>query len=168
MNIEIFPLEKMVMDGSSLFLGMTQSEAEKIIGKGEFFGYRYYYFNSELAVSYDSAGKINFIEFLGGIDGRLKPVIYCVSAFDTDADELYELLKQYNGDSIDTERGYSYSFINLSVGVYREAVPEEVTEMIGEAASLGVPMSNHEIEYETRKAHHWATIGFGVKDYYRN
>ena len=168
MKFEIFPLEKLSMDGSSLFLGMTQAETEKIIGTGKFIGGRSYYFDSELAVSYDSAGKVDFIEFLGGIDGRLKPIIYGVSAFDTDADKLYELLRQHNGDDIDTERGYSYSFLKLSVGIYRESLPEDVAEMIEEAASLGTPMSDGEIEYETKKAHHWATIGFGVRDYYRN
>lgn len=168
MKIEIFPLEKVVIDGVALCLGMNQTEAEQIVGKGQFARDRYYYCNSELAISYDNDGKVNFIEFLGGVDGRLKPVIYGVSAFDADADEVFELLKQHNGDQItDVERGYCYSFLNISVGVYRESIPENVTEMIEEAASFGNPMSEEEIEYETKKAHHWMTIGFGVKNYYQ-
>ena len=45
----------------------------------------------------------------------------------------------------DHENGYSYQFENISVGVYREAVPQEVEEMIEEAASFGHPMSDDEI-----------------------
>ncbi len=97
MNIELFPLEKVVIDGVSLCLGMKQDDAEQLVGKGQLVGDRYYYYNSELAVGYDSNSKVNFIEFLGGIDGQLKPVIYGVSAFDADADQIYELLKQHNG-----------------------------------------------------------------------
>ncbi len=168
MKIEIFPLEKVVIDGTALCLGMKQAEAEQIVGKGQFARDRYYYYNSELAISYGKDGNIIFIEFLGGIDGQLKPIIYDVSAFDADADKVFELLKQHNGDAIlDAERGYCYSFLNISVGVYRESTPENVTEMIEEAASFGDPMSDEDIEYETKKAHHWASIGFGIKDYYQ-
>lgn len=82
--------------------------------------------------------------------------------------EVFELLKQHNGDSIlDVEQGYCYSFLNISIGVYRESTPQNVTEIINEAASFGNPMSDEDIEYETRKAHHWATFGFGIKNYYQ-
>lgn len=168
MKIEIFPLEKVLIDGVALCLGMEQAAAEQIVGKGQFVRDRYYYRNSELTISYDNDGKVSFIEFLGGIDGQLKPTIYGVSVFDADADEIYELLKQHNGDEItDIERGYCYSFLNISVGLYRESIPENVTEMIEEATSFGNPISEEEIEYETKKAHHWATIGFGIKNYYQ-
>lgn len=60
------------------------------------------------------------------------------------------------------ENGYSYQFQNISVGVYREAVPEDIKEMIEESASFGEPMSDNEIEYEMKRANHWATIGGGV------
>ena len=167
MKIEIFPLEKVVIDGTALFLGMKQAEAEQIIGKGQFIRDRYYYFNSELAISYDKDDNVSFIEFLGGIDGQLKPTIFSISAFETNADEVFELLKQHDDDITDAEQGFCYSFLNISVGIYREATRENVTEMIEEAESFGNPMSEEEIEYEMKKASHWATIGIGVKDYYR-
>jgi len=62
---------------------------------------------------------VEFIEFLAGTKGKLKPEIYGASAFDTDASVLYELLKdKNNGDIDDNENGYSYRFLNISVGVY--------------------------------------------------
>jgi len=166
MNIEIYPLEKAVLEGAEIYLGMDRAAVETAIGAGQFLRDRYYY--SELAISYDSNDKVEFIEFLGGIGGSLKPTIYGVSAFDTNADELLELLKQQNaGEVDDCENGYSYAFLNISVGVYREAIPESVSEMIEEAKAFGNPMTDDEIEYEMKRANHWATIGIGVKGYYQ-
>ncbi len=167
MKIELYPLEKVVIDGVSIHLGMEQPEVERLIGGCQFVSDHYYYYNNELAISYD-AGKVNFVEFLGGVDGRLKPFIYGVSAFEADANEIYELLKKHNGNEItDIEQGYSYAFLNISVGVYREAVPENVAEMIEEAANFGNPMSEEEIQYEMGRANHWATIGMGTDGYYQ-
>ena len=168
MSIEIYPLEKVVIDNIAIALGDGQSNIDAIIGKGQLVGDRYYYYDSELAISYDSFGNAEFIEFLGGVDGHLKPTIYGVSVFDADAAEIYELLKRHNGDNmVDTERGYCYSFLNLSIGIYRESTPESVSEMIGEAMRFGNPMADEEIQYEMKKANHWATIGLGVAGYYQ-
>lgn len=167
MSIEIYPLEKVVIDGVAIYFGTERSAVEIAIGKGQLVGTRYFYFNDEMAIDYRN-NKVEFIEFLCGIDGVMKPTIYGISAFDTKADELFEILKKQNNGSIgDTESGYSYQFRNISVGVYREAVPEEITEMIEEAARFGNPMSDDEIQYEMKRANHWATIGVGVKNYYQ-
>lgn len=168
MNIEIYPLEKVMIDGVKISLGEDRSAVENAIGKGQFVRERYYYHKNELAISYDSENKVEFLEILGGIDGLLKPTIYGVPVFDTNANELVELLKQQNNGEVgDSERGYSYQFLNISVGIYRESTPEAVSEMIEEAASYGNPMADDEIEYEMKRANHWATIGVGVAGYYR-
>ena len=39
--------------------------------------------------------------------------------------------------------------------------------MIAEATADGKPMDEAEIEDEMKKANYWATIGIGVRDYYR-
>ena len=98
----------------------------------------------------------------------LKPVIYGISAFQAQANDLFEVLKEQNNGVIgDTENGYAYQFQNTSVGVYREAVPKEVEEMIEESASFGNPMSDDEIQYEMKRANHWATGGIGITGYYQ-
>lgn len=166
MNIEIIPLDKVLIDGATVCLGMERSAVEAAIGKGQLIGKRYYYFNNEMAIDYNN-NKAEFIEFLCGGDGMLKPVIYGASAFETQADDLLEILKEQNNGTIcDTENGYSYEFWSISVGIYREAVPEEVEEMIEEAASSGNPMSDDEIQYEMKRADYWATIGIGIAGYY--
>ncbi len=169
MNIEIYPLEKIVIDGVSIHFGMEQSSVERVIGKGQFVRNRYYYNGNEMAIEYSENKTVKFIEFLGGIDGSMHPVIYGVSAFDTSADELTGLLRQKNdGEIDDSERGYSFVFLNISIGVYRERLPSDVSEMIEEMKADGIPTEdNEDIAEEMRKADHWATIGAGVAGYYQ-
>lgn len=168
MTIEIYPLEKVVIDGVSVDLGMKQSKVEAAIGKGRLVGSRYYYFDSEMAIDYNDNNTVEFIEFLGGIDGFLQPHIYGVSAFGSPADDLVELLRQMNDRKIDdSEQGYSYCFLNISIGIYRERVPSDVIEMIKEMKADGIfSEDNEDVAEEMRKANHWATIGVGVSGYY--
>ena len=169
MNIELYPLEKIVIDGVPICFGMDQSAVEAVIGKGQLVRRRHYYFGNEMAVDYSEGGTVEFIEFLGGIDGSLRPVIYGVSAFDIHADELSDLLRQKNdGEIDDSEQGYSFAFLNISVGVYRDRRPADVVEMIEEMKADGIPTEgNADIAEEMRKADHWATIGVGVAGYYQ-
>ena len=167
MNIEIYPLKKVLIDHVAIYFGMEKSSVDAAIGSGQLIGNRYYYLNNEMAIDYNN-NKAEFIEFLGGIDGMLKPTIYGISAFDVQADDLFEILKKQNNGKIgDHENGYSYQFQNISVGVYREAIPKEVEEMIEEAASFGNPMSDDEIQHEMKRANHWASIGVGIAGYYQ-
>ena len=167
MNIEIYPLKKILVDQVSIYFGMEKSIVDAAIGSGQLIGNRYYYLNNEMTIDYNN-NKAEFIEFLGGIDGMLKPTIYGISAFDVQADDLFEILKKQNNGKIrDHENGYSYQFQNISVGVYREAIPKEVEEMIEEAASFGNPMSDDEIQHEMKRANHWASIGVGIAGYYQ-
>lgn len=167
MNIEIYPLKKVILGHVAICFGMEKSVVETAIGNGQLIGNRYYYFNNEMAIDYCN-NKVEFIEFLCGVDGMLKPVIYGISAFETQANDLFDVLKKQNNGIIgDSENGYSYQFQNISVGVYREAVPKEVEEMIDEAASFGNPMSDDEIQHEMKRANHWATIGVGIAGYYQ-
>lgn len=166
MKTEIFPLDKVVIDGVKISLGMERTAVEAVIGKGQLIGHRHYYFNNEMAIDYKN-DTVEFIEFLCGIDGTLKPVIYGISAFESQANDLLDVLKEQNAGVInDYENGYSYQFQNINVGVYREAIPCEIEQMIEEAASFGHTMSDDEIKYEMKRADHWAAIGIGVTGYY--
>lgn len=169
MNIEIYPLEKVVVDGVSICFGMQQSAVETAIGKGKIVGKRHYYYNSDMAIDYSNDKEVEFVEFLSGIDGSLRPTIYGVSVFDTNADELADFLKQKNnGEVNDSEQGYSFSFVNISIGVYRETRPTDVLDMIEEMKADGIPTEdNEDVADELRKANHWSTIGAGIVGYYQ-
>ena len=168
MSIEIYPKEKVVLDGVSLCFGANAAEVEAAIGKGEIIRNRHYYFDNELAIDYDKDQRLEFIEFLGGIDGHLRPKIYGVSVFETSADELTEILSDKNGEPpTDDENGHMYCFLNISVGIYRERTSADIEEMIAEMKADGVPTENNaDLESEKRMAQHWATLGTGREGYY--
>ena len=139
MKIILYPLDKIVFeDNTEIKLGMSKNDVVAILGQGETYNdLRYYYHDSELAVDFSKdTGKVEFIEFLGGSEGNYQPEIYGVKAFQTDADELMQILAEKNDGDIDSEED-AVSYLEISVGIYRE-------------------------NYDER----WETIGIGVKDYY--
>lgn len=167
MKIELYPKEKVTFDGRALSFGMSREDAEVLLGTGVPVGDRVYYFQNEVAVSYGVNG-VEFVEFLGGLDGCLKLSVYGASVFETEAEALVALLREKNGAAKErTENGFGYTFYGLGVGLYREAIPEDVEEMIREAASFGNPMSDEEIAYEMAKANRFATIGIAAPEYYK-
>lgn len=144
MDIELFPLEKMMLNEVEIRLGMNKQHVIELLGepenKHENYGgnsWRHYYYNTELALDYDKNGNLEFIEFLAGHNGQLKPYIYGVSAFDTKMDELVSLLSEHNNGRIDDKEYSSYGFLEISVGIW----------------------SDGEEEY-------WTTIGIGIREYY--
>lgn len=166
--VELTPLEGIVLDSLSIRLGDAKADVERTLGPGEPVGNRsLYYFKSELRVDFDGGGRVEFIELLGGPDGTLQPSIYGINPFRAEPDEVYALLKEKNSGEIDDrEKGYSYAFLNLSAGLWRRRTPDSIAEMIEEAQEEGYSLSEDEIEDETRLTH-WATIGVGIKDYYK-
>lgn len=167
-DIIITPLEGVCIGGRRIRLGNTAEDIKTVLGKPErVHKNSLYYFASELRIDIGADGTAEFIEFLGGTDGALQPTIYGVSAFGTGADELYKVLAEKNSGGVnDSENGYSYAFLNISVGVYRESIPSDIEEMIAEAESEGCPMSAEDIAEERKKAAFWATIGIGIGGYY--
>ena len=167
-TVELLPQVGAVLDGKTIRLGDTRADVEQALGAPDHTKWNaLYYLASELRIDFDEDGRAEFIELLGGPDGTLRPMIFGVDAFRAEPKTVAALLKEKNGgDFLDNERGYSYTFQKLSVGLYRESIPENVPEMIEEAQAEGHPLSAEDIEYETRRTH-WATIGIGVEDYYR-
>ena len=166
-TVELIPGVGAVLDGKTIRLGDAKADVEQTLGEGENVRWNsLYYFASELRVDFDEEGHVEFIELLGGPDGMLQPVIFGVEAFREPPEAVAELLKEKNGgDFLDTEKGYSYAFKKLSVGLYRESIPENVAEMIEEAEADGHPLSEEDVEYEKRRTH-WAAIGVGIEGYY--
>ena len=147
-KIKIIPLVGIVFDDMTIALYSSCEDVKNLLGEPySTWDDSLYYFNNELRFDFDDDGKVEFIEFLGGIDGELQPIIYDVPAFQSKADILYNILR--------------------SVGVYRSSIPKDVEEMIKETVEAGEPMDEGEIEEERRKADYWSTIGIGIEDYYR-
>ncbi len=168
MDLQILPLEGISINGSRLAFGMTRAEAEAMLGVGETVGIRCYYESGELAVDFDANDRVEFIEFLGGIDGKLQPTLDGISVFSADADAVETFLRRKNLDGGETsEQGYAVRFHAISAGVYREITPEDVREMIEEMQANGIPVEqNEDLLADQRRASHWATVGLGKAGYY--
>lgn len=168
MKFEVKPLDGIYWDNKTIKLGDKKDVVESELGKPEVFDNVYYYFDSELSFHFNKEGNVEFIEFLAGIDGKIQPIIYGESAFNILADELYTILERNNNGEIDdSENGYSIAFKNISTGIYRDAIPSSVDEMIKEMKNAGIDTDNNEnIEIEKKNALHWATLGIGCKGYY--
>ena len=167
-RVVIYPLDRVEIDGQSLRLGDSQMAVEAVFGPGEPAGNRWYYDHMQLAVDYDNAGKAEFIEFLGGPDGSLRPLIDGVSIFDAGAEEVTALLTKKNGGKPrDLENGHCLCFTSISVGLFRARTPEDVREMEEEMRAEGVfPEGNPELNSEWRMALHWNAVGIGRVGYY--
>lgn len=166
MQVSINPLENIVIDGQSIELGMSKEQVIGILGAGELSN-RHYYFGNELAIDYDENDSVEFIEFLGGIEGRLQPVIYGIPAFESNANELFEILKVHNNGEIDdSENGFSYGFIEISVGLYRTSTPESLQRDIDDMKADGVYDQKY-VDEELMKVNHWTTIGIGKANFYK-
>ena len=146
MKIELFPLEKMVYDNKDIFIGAPKEDVIEILGDPESIQENYGgnskgYYYEELCCDFDKDDKLEAIEFLYGHDGSLKPYIYGVSAFDVERKELLDILKEHNNGEIDEENEDSYTFNNISVGVWKDSDNDDEND-------------------------YWTTILIGKKDYY--
>ena len=168
-NIILLPLEGMDYNGGSIRFGQSRAEVDGLLGAPDGVrGSRCYYFGHELALDFDGAGGLEFIEFLSGPEGTLRPRLYGLDIFESDADELLAQLLERNGEDVDdSEAGYSYALRRLSIGLYREITPEDVNAMLREMLNVDLTqLGGIDIEQEQRKAHRWATVGLGRPGYY--
>lgn len=167
-RVVLYPLDRIEIDGKALRLGDSRLAAEAVLGAGDLMGNRWYYCQNQLAVEYDSQEKVKFIEFLGGIDGSLRPLLDGVSIFDGEAEEIAALLAEKNGGPPrDLENGHCLCYTAVSVGLFRERTPEDVREMEEEMRAEGIdPESSPDVADEWRMARHWSTIGMGAGGYY--
>lgn len=169
MEIEVRPLDGIYWDDKYIKIRDTKETVRKAIEDFRDQVESYFCFNDELRIDFDENDHVEFIEFLAGIEGNIQPVIYGVRAFSVLSYDLYTTLYSHNNGAIgDSENGYCFSFLNISVGVYRERKPEDFTAMVKELEQNGVNIQNSvEMEKERVKSLHWDTLGIGSKDYYR-
>lgn len=167
MNFTILPLEGIQWSNQTILLGSTKEDIEAKLGQPDIVHNSYYYFNNELRFDFSEKGKLETIEFLAGYTGEIQPIIYGIQAFQVSADDLYRILENHSSNIIiDDENGYSFAFPSIGIGIYRESIPQNVTDLINEMKELGINITgNPNIEEEQLKASHWATISLASSKY---
>ena len=169
MKIEIYPLEKVEINGVPIFFGMEKTAVEASFGKGEVIRGRSYYHRNEMAVEYGSDSRVTFLEFLGGPRATLRPMIYGVSVFDTPAGELSRLLAEKNGAPADlAQEGFFALFRNIGIAVHRERRPNDLLEQAHQQKLNGIQTPNDAYQRDLEAANHWSSIGVGSPAYYRS
>ena len=162
-NIEIIPGEGIVLDGKKILLGSMKEEIISLLGEPQIIINSFYSCANELRFDFDENGRTEFIEFLGGIDGKLKPHIYGISVFDTVFDIVYAMLWENNGrEFTDIEDGHCHVFDKIGIRLYREITHKDFEENLRAMKAEGIPFENY-VDYEAdkRKAFHWDTVGIG-------
>ncbi|WP_207646268.1 hypothetical protein [Ruminococcus albus] len=173
MRFTILPPEGIDADGRRINIGASAEDITAVLGQpadilNDDSGLtRYYYFDNELRFDLDSNGRLSFVEFIGGTEGKLKPEIYGINAFEAGADELLSLLTENDIGAITEDGGYSYYFPNIRIGMTRHATPEAIAEMKAEYQADGEEVSPEILAFEQKRAAHWAMIGIGQSEYYR-
>ena len=115
-------------------------------------------------MDFDINQKLEFIELQGPNTKYINPTIYGINPFEIEADELVKLLKEKNGSNIDdTEAQYSYCFSDISVGIWRQNIPENFSEYEIKDAT---EEEKNIWKTEQNKAKFFWTIGVGNVGYY--
>lgn len=171
-KIELIPLKGISIEGiGNANLGDTRKTIEQLLGPPTSIGgTEGFYDQYEFRVDYSKQGKAEFIEFIfGPFPQRTKLSIYGVDPFATKAEELTALLTEKNNGEVDkTEEPYSLTFLNTSIGVWRDAVPANIEEWIQETKDTGrYEFEKEDLTFELEKAQYFWTIGIGIENYYK-
>ncbi len=172
LTVRIEPLIGIHIDTvGSLSLGASKKEVQALLkepSKGSNAN-QFYYDDYEVRMDFDKQEKVEFIEFIyGPYPKHIKLNLYGIDPFAVDADALIALLEERNNGAInDDEAKFAYAFLNLSLGIWRDATEENVQESIDELIANGEYEENKEwLLEDLEKSKHFWTIGIGVKDYY--
>lgn len=171
MKIELKPLEGITIEGvGDVLLGQSRLAIFNLLGRPSSHSnnneslYNAY----ELRIDFDENG-VSFIEFIYGPNPeRTELLLYGIDPFKVGADNLVQLLTLKNDGAVDySEAAYAYCFLNISVGVWRQATEQDIQLSIDEAKFDGTANDLIlQLEDELESVKNFWTIGIGRKGYY--
>ena len=151
------------IDGKHIELGWKREQVVSVLGDPEMAFEHDWYYKGALALDYDDKGVLLYIECRRGTNTGL----FGRNVFEMQADDVYDMLVNENGDDItDEDDGYSYVFNNICVSVWRETIPSDVEEMIEEAGEEGETVTDEDLAEEWDNATHWDAVGIFAPGYY--
>ena len=170
-KIELVPLVGIQIEGiGQVNLGAGRAEVQSVLGApSDALDDQYYYDELELRLDFNDQGTLEFIESINGpYPEKTEISIYGVNPFQVEETELVSILSDKNaGEVDDAEAGYCYTFLNSSVGVWRQITEEDVQEEIEEIKADGEYEDNADMLLEDlKKSKFFWTIGIGVAGYY--
>jgi len=170
-KIELIPLVGIQIEGiGQVDLGASRADVQSMLGApSDALDDQYYYDELELRFDFNGQGILEFIESINGPNPEKTEIsIYGVNPYQVEVAELVRILADKNqGEVDDAEAGYCYTFLNSSVGVWRQMTEEDVQEEIEEIKADGEYEDNADMLLEDlEKSKFFWTIGIGVEGYY--
>jgi hypothetical protein len=170
-TIELKPLEGINIESiGELKFGQPKQMVESLLGKPTKYldQDQFLYEDYELRIDFEE-DKISFIEFINGpYPVKTKLLLYGIDPFVIGADNLIQLLADKNdGEIDDSEAGYCYAFLNISVGIWRQATELAIQESIDEAKQNGTGVEQiRQLMEELESVKNFWMIGLGRIGYY--
>ena len=172
-RVELIPLKGLQIGSKSddkVQFGQSKEAVKGILGKSSTeHKNQWYYDELEIRIDFDENNCVEFMEVLAGpYCKKIEPFIYGKNPFELVDTQLLEFLTEMNNGSIDGHGAvHGYSFLNISVGIWRDMTSKDFEEMIHEVKEAGnYDLWKEELEANLERAKYFRTIGIGVKGYY--
>lgn len=173
-KINMIPLHGIDIENiGPIALGQSQTELIHLLGQPAEHSdaVQLYYDQYDLRIDLNQNKSIEFIEFINRpYPEKTKLSIYGVDPFQIDSNNLIQLLTEKNNGYVDlSEADYCFTFLNISVGIWRQYTEQDVMENITEMKKNNEYLENQDwLLADLDKAKHFWTIGLGEKNYYHD
>jgi hypothetical protein len=175
-KIKLLPLEGIEIENiGKVELGKSKSEIERLLGRST----RKSNNNELFYEEYDDYGirfwfdKHNYVEYIeiynGPFPKEIIVSIYGVNPFQMFATNLVEFLtERNNGLMIGNATRNSYSFLNISVGLWRRVSEKSIEIDIDESKANGTYEEIKEmVEQDLKIVNYFSSIGVGIRKFYK-
>lgn len=169
-KITLKPLEGVSVNDKKINFGQTKKEIIALLGNPDHEEEEQLYYDSlDIRFDFDENGLLEFAECQGPYSENSEFSIYEIDPFKLQDKELLELLTNKNNGEIDSfEAPYSYSFLEISVGIWRASTPKDIESTITEMKEDGTYEESKEImDQDLEKSKYFWTIAVGKIDYYK-
>jgi len=133
----------------------------------------YYYYNSNLMISFNADKRVEFIECNTSLpfQHKTKAIIYGADFFDLSPDEAIKLLIEKNNGSVIYDIPHrprlGSCYLELDVGIWRDMDEDDFEETVRLTKEAGMPeMDSVSYKNEFWRSRHFWSIGIGEKGYY--
>ncbi|EGW40332.1 hypothetical protein [Desulfosporosinus sp. OT] len=140
-RVELIPLKGIqIGTEDKVQFGQSKEAVKGILGNPNTeYDNKLYYDDLEIRIDFDVNGCVEFMEVLSGpYCEKIEPFMYGKNPFELVDTQLLQFLAEMNNGSIDDhEAVYGYSFLNISVGIWRDMTSKNIEEMIHEVKEAG-------------------------------
>lgn len=169
-EIFLIPLEGAIVNNAKILFQLPKEEIVNLIGEpNEIIDNQYFYNDLDFRLDFDDNNQLEFMECQGPYSETSDFKLYDINPFALSDDELIQLLNEKNNGEVDDfEAPNSYSFMEVSVGIWRASSPSDIEDTIAEMKKNNEYNNSEAIMLqELEKSRHFWSIGIGRENYYK-